>query len=60
VRNGDTGDIACDHYHRLESDLDLMAGLGLGAYRFSISCPGSCRRAAARRTRSASPFTTAW
>ncbi|GAA3652656.1 GH1 family beta-glucosidase [Microbacterium marinilacus] len=35
--NGDTGDVACDHYHRLESDLDLMAGLGLQAYRFSLS-----------------------
>ena len=35
--NGDTGDVAADHYHRLESDLDLMARLGLEAYRFSIS-----------------------
>ncbi|WP_232527731.1 GH1 family beta-glucosidase [Microbacterium suaedae] len=35
--NGDTGDIACDHYHLLENDLDLMARLGLEAYRFSIS-----------------------
>ncbi|MEU6730486.1 GH1 family beta-glucosidase [Nonomuraea wenchangensis] len=39
VANGDTGDLACDHYHRLESDLDLLAGLGVGAYRFSISWP---------------------
>jgi beta-glucosidase len=37
VRGGDTGDIACDFYHRSEEDLDLMAGLGLGAFRFSIS-----------------------
>lgn len=37
--NGDTGDVACDHYHRLESDLDLMASLGLEAYRFSIAWP---------------------
>lgn len=37
VWNGDTGDVACDHYHRLEEDLDLMARLGLEAYRFSIS-----------------------
>ena len=29
VYRGDTGDIACDHYHRLEGDLDLMADLGL-------------------------------
>jgi beta-glucosidase len=37
VANGDTGDVACDHYRRLESDLDLMQSLGLKAYRFSIS-----------------------
>jgi beta-glucosidase len=36
---GDTGDVACDHYHRWESDLDLMAGLGLESYRFSIAWP---------------------
>jgi beta-glucosidase len=34
---GDTGDTACDHYHRLDQDLDLIASLGLQAYRFSIS-----------------------
>ncbi len=39
VWNGDTGDTACDHYHRLEADLDLMAELGLEAYRFSIAWP---------------------
>ncbi|GAA3240756.1 GH1 family beta-glucosidase [Dactylosporangium siamense] len=39
VRNGDTGEIACDHYHRLDPDLDLIARLGVGAYRFSISWP---------------------
>ena len=37
VAGGDTGDVADDHYHRLEADLDLMASLNLGAYRFSIS-----------------------
>lgn len=36
---GDTGDVACNHYHRLEEDLDLMAELGLDAYRFSIAWP---------------------
>ncbi|WP_119067086.1 GH1 family beta-glucosidase [Rubrobacter indicoceani] len=39
VYRGDTGDIACDHYHRLEEDLDLMARLGLKAYRFSVAWP---------------------
>jgi len=37
VVNGDTGDIAADHYHRFRDDVALMAGLGLGAYRFSLS-----------------------
>ncbi|PZQ89589.1 MAG: beta-glucosidase [Leifsonia xyli] len=39
VWNGDTGDVADDHYHRWEADLDLMAELGLQAYRFSIAWP---------------------
>jgi beta-glucosidase len=39
VVNGDTGDVADDHYNRLEGDLDLMKTLGLEAYRFSISWP---------------------
>ena len=39
VRNGDTGDPACEHYYRWEEDLDLMRSLGLQGYRFSISWP---------------------
>lgn len=39
VLGGHTGDVATDHYHRLEQDLDLIAELGLGAYRFSIAWP---------------------
>ncbi len=39
VRNGDTGDIATDHYHRWREDVALMAELGLGAYRFSLAWP---------------------
>jgi beta-glucosidase len=35
--NGDNGDTACDHYHRWESDLDLLAGLGVRDYRLSVS-----------------------
>jgi beta-glucosidase len=37
TRHGDHADIACDHYHRLDADLDLMSSLGLQAYRFSVS-----------------------
>ncbi|MGY0067502.1 GH1 family beta-glucosidase [Streptomyces sp. QTS137] len=36
---GDTGDIANDHYHRYRDDVAMMADLGLGAYRFSVSWP---------------------
>ncbi|QWT25078.1 beta-glucosidase [Subtercola sp. PAMC28395] len=39
VVDGDTGDVADDHYHRLEEDLDLMKSLNLQAYRFSIAWP---------------------
>ncbi len=39
VTHGDTGDIACDHYHRIDADLDLAAEIGLTAYRFSIAWP---------------------
>jgi len=37
VPSGDNGDVACDHYRRYEEDVQLMRGLGLNAYRFSIS-----------------------
>ncbi|MGK5682088.1 GH1 family beta-glucosidase [Actinoplanes sp. URMC 104] len=36
---GDTGDVACDHYHRFGEDVALLADLGVGAYRFSIAWP---------------------
>ena len=37
THHGDTGDVACDHYHRWEHDLDLMAELGIRHYRLSLS-----------------------
>jgi beta-glucosidase len=39
IDNGDTGDVACDHYRRWHDDLDLLAGLGVNAYRFSLAWP---------------------
>jgi beta-glucosidase len=36
IKNGDTGDVACDHYHRWAEDVALMQSLGMRAYRFSI------------------------
>lgn len=39
IKNGDTGDVANDHYHRYKEDVALMKSLGATAYRFSISWP---------------------
>ncbi|WP_020375925.1 GH1 family beta-glucosidase [Sulfobacillus thermosulfidooxidans] len=39
ILHGDTGDIACDHYHRMREDVNLMSQLGISHYRFSISWP---------------------
>src|ERR1700685_570038 len=49
VRRGDTGDIACDSYHRYREDVALISSLGLTSHRFSISLPsvGLSGRAAA-------------
>ena len=39
IKNGDTGDIACDSYHRWQEDIALMQAMNLNSYRFSISWP---------------------
>jgi beta-glucosidase len=39
VLNNDTGDVACDHYHRVPEDIALMKRLGLQSYRFSTAWP---------------------
>jgi beta-glucosidase len=39
VFDGDTGDVACDHYHRYKDDVALMKSLGVKSYRFSIAWP---------------------
>jgi beta-glucosidase len=37
IANGDTGDVACDHYHHMPQDVALMKSLGLKGYRFSVA-----------------------
>lgn len=39
VKDGDTGEVAADHYHRMPQDVALLAELGLNAYRFSVAWP---------------------
>jgi beta-glucosidase len=39
IADGSNGDVACNHVHRLDSDLDMIASLGVDAYRFSVSWP---------------------
>jgi beta-glucosidase len=39
IKNNDTGEVACDHYHRYAEDVALMRDIGVGAYRFSVSWP---------------------
>lgn len=39
IKNGDTGDVACDHYHRWAEDVELLASGGFAAYRFSVAWP---------------------
>ncbi|HWJ83263.1 MAG TPA: GH1 family beta-glucosidase [Nocardioides sp.] len=39
IRDGDTGEVACDHYHRCAEDVGLLRDLGVDAYRFSVAWP---------------------
>ena len=39
IANGDTGDVACDHYHRYREDVALMKRMGTQVYRFSVAWP---------------------
>ena len=60
-RNGDSGDVACDFYHRFPDDIALMRELGLDSFRFSIAWPRMLPDGPRpRRTRPASTSTTAW
>ena len=59
VRDGDTGDVACDHYHRYRDDVALMAELGLERLPLlDRLAAGPARRARAPSTRPASTSTT--
>ena len=58
VRNGDTGDVACDFYHRYRDDIALMRELGLDAFRFSIAWPRVLPTGRGRSTRPGSTSTT--
>lgn len=39
IAGGGTGEVACDHYHRLDGDLDILGSIGCNAYRFSLAWP---------------------
>jgi beta-glucosidase len=60
IKDGTTGDVANDHYHRYKEDVKLMQGLGATAYRFSISWPRIFPGGAGGRTPRASTSTAGW
>ena len=59
IADGSSGAVACDHYHRWESDLDLMRSLGIGATGSPSPGHVCCRKVAARLTAAASISTIA-
>ena len=60
VAHEDTGDIACDFYHRYRSDIALMKEIGIKAFRFSISWPRVLQREPAISMRKELLFTMIW
>ena len=59
IFRGDTGDIACDSYNRLEDDVRILSELGVGAYRFSVVLAARAADSAAERSTSPASTTTA-
>ena len=57
---GETGEIAADHYHRMEEDVALMAELNLNAYRFSLSWPRIIPQGTGAVNERGLIFMTAW
>ena len=60
VLNDDTGDIACDHYHRFREDVALLRTLALRAYRFSIAWPRILPRGIGAVNTRGLDFTIGW
>src|ERR1700742_3488480 len=56
IDNGDTGDVACDHYHRWREDVGLLRELNIEAYRFSIAWPRVLPEASHRVNQAALDF----
>lgn len=56
INNGDTGEIACDHYRRYREDVALMQNMGMKAYRFSVAWPRVCPDAAGQVNESGLQF----
>ena len=56
IKEGHTGDEACDHYHRYGEDIDLMKALGVNAYRFSTSWPRLLPQGSGRPNRQGRDF----
>jgi hypothetical protein len=60
VYEAHNGDVACDHYHRWEEDLDLMKELGIDSYRFSVAWPRIFPKGCGEVEREGSISTTVW
>ena len=51
INNNETGNVACDHYHKFKEDIQLMKDMGVKAYRFSIAWSRICQQEKAQLTK---------